>query len=117
MASKARKFYNDAAGDDFEEWDDIDFFDPDEADELEDEEQDSYEEIVAELRQGGLSRRARRALERRGGISKTKTKKEMQRASQRSRKQTGKGVKVRNQKGPRKSNVRGRTRSAGKRRK
>ena len=37
-------FFDDAAGDADEEWDDIDFFDFDEADELIDEENDAYDE-------------------------------------------------------------------------
>jgi hypothetical protein len=37
-------FFDDAAGDDFEEWDDIDFFDYDEAEEFDDEESDTYAE-------------------------------------------------------------------------
>ena len=38
------EFFDDAAGDDDEEWDDIEYFDFDEADELIDEENDSYDE-------------------------------------------------------------------------
>ena len=37
-------FFDDASGDNFEEWDDIEFFDEDEADDLMDEEADDYEE-------------------------------------------------------------------------
>ncbi len=39
-----REFFADAAGDEFEEWDDIDYFDFDEGEELFDEEGDDYDE-------------------------------------------------------------------------
>ena len=38
------QFFDDAAGDDFEEWDDVDYFSFDESDEFIDEESDDYEE-------------------------------------------------------------------------
>ncbi len=43
---KAMEFFADSAGDELEEYDDIDFFAMDEADELDDEEGDNYEEVT-----------------------------------------------------------------------
>ncbi len=42
--SEIEGYWDDGAGDNFEEWDDIEYFDESEADELMDEEADDYEE-------------------------------------------------------------------------